>query len=109
MDSIALFFCKDFPEVVRKAQRNERTFLDTRHSVVDGLVCWNGEAASALISQEASDFIDSMATNGYTLTAYLRLSDLFAVIPITEESEKAVAMVVNERILAKAFPEALPN
>ena len=109
MDSIALFFCKDFPEVVRKAQRHQRMFLHTRHSLVNGLIYWNGEAPSALISQECSDFIEWMVADGYTLTAYLRLSDFFAVVPLIDEFEKTVAAAVNEYILAEAFPKVSPT
>jgi len=56
MDTIAILFCKDFPEVVRKARRNEPTFLETKHSLVNGLIYWTGEASSKLISQKIVGF-----------------------------------------------------
>jgi len=109
MDRIDVFFCKDFPEVVRQARCNEAIFLETKHSLVDGLIYWTGEVHSTAISQKVSEYIDLMAANGYTVTAFVRLSDFFEVIPIPEEFQKAVAMTVNKRIFAEAFPEVLPN
>jgi hypothetical protein len=109
METIAVFFCKDFPEVVRKAQCNEAPFLETRHSLEHGFIYWNGEAAAPLISQKSSDFIDWMATNGYTVTAFVRLSDFFEFVPFDDEFEKSAAMAVNKQIFAEAFPEAPSN
>jgi len=109
MDTIAILFCKDFPEVVRKARRNEPTFLETKHSLVNGLIYWTGEASSKLISQKSSDFIHSMATNGYNVTGFVRLSDLFELVTFDDEFEKSTAMAVNKQIFAEAFPEAPSN
>jgi hypothetical protein len=109
METIAVFFCKQFPEVVRKAQCNEPTFPETKHSLVYGYLYWTGEATAPLISRKASDFIDSMATNGYTVTAFFRLCDFFELVPFDDEFEKSVAMSVNKQIVAEAFPEGPSN
>lgn len=109
MDQMAVFFCKDFPEVVRKARCNEPTFHETRYILVDGFICWNGEAAAPLIWKESSDFIDWMVAKGYSVTAFVRLSDFFEYVPFDDEFEKSAAMVVNKPIFAEAFPEVPSN
>ena len=50
-----------------------------------------------------------MATNGYNVTGFVRLSDLFELVPFDDEFEKSTAMAVNKQIFAEAFPEAPSN
>jgi hypothetical protein len=109
VDKIAVFFCKNFLEVVRKAQCKEPVFLETKHSLIDGLFYWNGKSTCQLISQQFAKFMDLMTVEGYTVTDFVRVSDFAEVVPITEQFQKTVAMMVNKRIFAEAFPEALPN
>ncbi len=109
MEQIAVFFCKNFAEIVRKTQYKEPYFLETAHSFVEGFLSSVGNTATTVMPQGPSDFIEAMGANGYTVTAYLRLSDFLAFVPFTDEFEMSAALAVNGRILGKVFPEAPSN
>jgi hypothetical protein len=109
MEPIAVFFCKDFPEVVRKARCKEPHFLETSHSFLNGTLHLSGNEAITVIPKESLHIIDAMTANGYTVTAYVRLSDFNTFIPFDDEFEASTANAVNKKILGEAFPEAKPN
>jgi len=109
MESIAVLFCKHFPEVVRKARLKEPLFLETSHSILKGVLHPSDNKAGAGMSKESWQFIEAMAANGYTVTAYVRLSDFNSLIPFGDEFEAFTANAVNEKILGKLFPKAQSN
>jgi hypothetical protein len=109
MEPIAVFFCKDFPEVVRKARCKEPHFLETSHSFLKGTLQLSGTEATTVIPKESLHIIDAMTADGYTVTAYVRLSDFNTFIPFDDEFEASTANAVNKKILGEAFPEAKPN
>jgi hypothetical protein len=109
MEPISVFFCKDFPEVIRKARCKEPLFLETSHSFLKGFLHSSGNEAVTVMPKESLNFIDAMAANGYTVTAYVGLSDFNAFIPFDDEFEASAANAVNKKVLGEAFPEAQSN
>jgi hypothetical protein len=107
MKQIIVFFCKDFPEVVRKMLSKEPIpSLETLHSFVEGVSFPTDKTAITGMTKESWDFIDIVVANGYTVTAFVRAFDFCAFVPFTDDPEKSAAMAVNEKILAKFFPKA---
>ena len=110
MDTIAILFCKDFPEVVRKARGNEPLSpLETSYRFVEGLWYSVGNTAMTAMPQESSNIVDAMVANGYTVTGFFRLSDFQAFVPFDDEIEKLAATAANEKILEKLLLETLSN
>jgi hypothetical protein len=105
-EKIAVFFCKDFQKLLRKMKDKEPNFLETSHSIVDGYTDSNGDIR---LTQESEGFINAMVANGYTVTAFVRLSDSYRFVPFTDAFEKLAATAVNQRIFGKMSPEALSN
>jgi hypothetical protein len=107
IEKIAVFFCKDFPTVVRRIRCKEPiSHLETAHTFVDGYSDSNGDIH---IPEEQSNFIREKVVSGHTVTGYLRLSDNYGFIPVSDELEKSAAKTVNDKILEKLFLENLPN
>ena len=96
-EKIAVFFCKDFQKLLNKIKDKKPSFLKTSQSFVDGFSDSNGDIR---LTRESVDFINAMVANGYTVTAFVRLSDSYAFVPFTDEFETSAAMAVNEKILA---------
>jgi hypothetical protein len=105
-EKIAVFFCKHFQKLLRKMKDKKPNFLETSHSVVDGYTDSNGDIR---LTQESEGFINAMVANGYTVTAFVRLSDSYRFVPFTDAFEKSAATAVNQRIFGKMSPEALSN
>jgi hypothetical protein len=107
MEQIAVFFCKDFPEVVRRVRCKEPLFLlETSHSFMPSFTDSNGDIQ---IPMEQAEFIRAVVTKGYTVTLFLRLSDHYGFVPFSDELETSAAMAVNEKILGKLSLGTLPN
>jgi len=105
---IAVFFCKDFPEVVRKALRQEPHHAKVEIRVLDGILVSSGNDGFTPWSEESAGIIDSLVAQGYTVTAYMRLSDAEAFVPVVDEIEYAVATAVNKVILERLCLELSP-
>lgn len=104
MEEIAVFYCKQFQDVVGKTRRNEPIFLETTHGIEPGFWNSSSDTAPTLLLQE---FVDAKVAEGYTVTAYVR-SNLEVYFPFADDFEKSVAAAVSKKILGKTFPEALP-
>ena len=96
---IAVFFCMDFPEVVRKALRQEPQHAKLAFRVLDGFLHSKGNECFTLWTKESAAIIDSLVAQGYTVTGYMRLKDAQAFVPFDDEVEYAVATAVNKEIL----------
>jgi len=108
LTAIAVLFCKDFPEVVRKALRQEPHHAKLEIRVLDGSLFSSGNDGLTTWSEESAGIIDSLVAQGYTVTAYLRLSDAEAFVPFVDEIEYAVALAVNKEILESLCLELSP-
>jgi hypothetical protein len=109
MEQIAVFLCKDFPEVVDNARSQKPYLLETSHGIVEGFLHSFGNTAITILQKNFQHLVDGMVAKGYTVTAYVRLSDRFQFVPIVDEFEMEVAAVVNEKIFEKAFPQIHAN
>jgi len=107
MDKLLVVFCKDFADVVESARNNKPCQLITAHSFVDGCIEMMGNTAMVILGTAMAELIDGTIANGYSVTAYVRLSDFFGYVPVTDEFENSVARAVNARVCAKEFPELL--
>jgi hypothetical protein len=105
-EKIAVFFCKDFQELLGKMKDKQPSFLNTSHSFVDG---FSDSSGNIQLTEESVNFINAMVANGCTVTAFVRLSDSYAFVPFTDEFEKSAAMAVNEKILGEAPLNPLLN
>jgi len=103
MEAIAVFYCKQFQDVVSKTQRHEPIYLETANSVEPGFWSSSSNTAPTLLLQE---FVDAKVAEGYTVTAYVR-SNLEVYFPFADDFEKSVAAAVSKKILGKTYPEAL--
>jgi len=106
---VAVVFCKNFPELVRRVRRQEPLFPEAFVSVVKGFVNWTGSKAVTMFSAETEHILDATVASGYTVTAYVRLPDLNAFVPFTDAAEKTAAAAANEKILGKPRPENQSN
>ena len=106
---IAVVFCKNFPELVRRVRRQEPVFPEAFVCVVNGFVNWTGGKGVTIMPAESEHFIDATVSTGYTVTAYVRLPDLHAFVPFTDAAEKTAAAAANEKILGKPRPENQSN
>lgn len=106
---LAVVFCKNFPELVRRVQRREPLVPEVFLGFVKGVVNWTGSTGVTIMPAESENFIDSAATKGYTVTAYVRMPDLHAFVPFTDAAEKTAAAAANEKILGKPRPENQSN
>lgn len=99
METIAVFFCKDFSTVIGRVQCKEPlSLLETAHTFVEGCSDSNGDIQ---IPEEQSIFIWEKTASGYIVTGYLRLSDHYGFVPFSDEPEKSAAIAVNEKILGE--------
>jgi hypothetical protein len=106
---IAVVFCKDFPELVRRVQCQEPLFPEVFLSFVKGFVNWTGGTGFTMLPAESEHFIETTVASGYTVTAYVQLPDLQAFVPFTDEAEKSVAAAANQKILGKPRAEGHSN
>jgi len=106
-EKIAVIFCKDFPEAVRRAGCQEPLFPETFVSVVEGFVNWTADECRTVLPERFERFVDAKVASGYTVTAYVRLRELQAFVPFTDEAEKLAA--ANETILGTPRPEGQSN
>ena len=106
---IAVIFCKDFPDLVRRVERQEPLFPKAFLSFLKGLVNWTGGTGMTMLPAESEQFIATTVANGYTVTAYVRLPDLHAFVPFTGNAEMLAAAAANQKILGKPRTETQSN
>jgi hypothetical protein len=106
---IAVIFCKDFPELVRRVQCQEPLFPEAFLSFVRGFVNWTGSMGMTMMPAESEQFIATKVANGYTVTAYVRLPDLHAYVPFTGKAEMSAAAAANQKILGMPRTETQSN
>jgi hypothetical protein len=105
---IAVFFCKDFPEVVRQARCQKPQFATLALRILDGFLHSSGNSCITVWTKESAAIIDSLAVQAYTVTGYMRLIDAQAFVPFDDKVEYAVATAVNKEILENWCLELSP-
>jgi hypothetical protein len=108
LTAIAVFFCKDFPEVVRQARCQKPQFATLTLRILDGFLHSSGKNCVTFWKNDSADIIDSLVAQGYTVTGYMRLIDAQAFVPFDDEVEDAVATAVNKVLLESLCLELSP-
>jgi len=105
----AVVFCKDFPEVVRKTRQNEIFVPEISLANVEGTFHVIDNECVTMFTAESYDLIDAKVAQGYTVTSYVRLSDLLAFIPIEDPFWASVAAAISQEVIRKLFPTSLAS
>lgn len=108
-NQIAVVFCKDFPEVVRKTRRNETFAPEVSLDIVEGMLYVIDNTCLTALAPESYDFIDAKVAQGHTVTSYVRTSDLAAFVPIYDDFLASVAAAISQKLVRKSFPTALAS
>src|SRR5271155_4106596 len=105
----AVVFCKDFAEVVRKTRRNEIFVPEISLVNVEGGFYVIDNGCVTLFTPPSYRLIDAMVAKGYTVTSYVRLSDLYGYIPIEDPFWASVAAAISQEVIRKLFPTSLAS